>query len=316
VVGQKSPRDRPRPGRDWFEPSPRAAVAEPTQMLPLVAPPPTAVARAVIVYQERPRRPWLLWVFTMALVALTVGVVLGQTVAFEPVYRSAAGAQAAPVPAEVLPSPSQAAEPWPDAAHRVTAPLGAVRERQLEVVGASTVLRIRSVDLGDVLFDIATIDRGAVPSVTESDKGSRLELIRTDEPGTVGAEIQLNAKVAWVLKLPAGSSEQFVDLREGRVAGVGITGGTAQLVLQLPEPKGTVPVRITGPVGDLAVRTRSGTPVRVRLRGGATTAVLEGKAPRKIKAGGALTTAGWSTAENRYDVVVTGAVVSVSSAVF
>jgi hypothetical protein len=327
--GKEPPRSGPAPdapddARDWFEP--RAAVTEPTQVLPLVTaspprmPPPMVVARAVIVYQERPRRPWRLWVFTVAIVALTIGVVLGQTAAFDPVYRPAAGAQVEPLPPAVpLPSgplPSTLEQPWPDAAHRITTPLGSVRARRLEVAGASAVLRVRGADLGDNLFDIATTDRSAVPSLTESKQGSRLELTRTAEPGTVGAELQLNTKVSWTLKLAGGSAEQTIDMRAGVVAGIEVVGGTAQLVLQLPEPKGTVLVSVSGPVGELIVRTAAGTAVRLRLRGGAKTATVEGKKPRKLKAGSALTSDGWSAAENRYDVVAADPVTSVSSAAF
>jgi len=337
--GKEPPRSGPSPdapddARDWFEP--RAAVTEPTQVLPLVTaspprlPPPMVVARAVIVYQERPRRPWRLWVFTVAIVALTIGVVLGQTAAFDPVYRPAAGAQVEPLPPGVPvptgpapsgptpsgPVPSTLEQPWPDAAHRITRPLGSVRARRLEVAGASAVLRIRGADLGENLFDIATTDRSAVPSLTESKQGSRLELNPTTEPGTVGAELQLNTKVAWTLKLAGGSAEQTIDLRAGVVAGIEIVGGTTQLVLQLPEPKGTVGISVSGPVGELVVRTKAGTPVRLRLRGGARTATVEGTKPRKVKAGGALTPDGWSAAENRYDVVAADPVTSVSSAAF
>jgi hypothetical protein len=315
--GKQPPESAPGPdgsdGRDWFEP--RAAVTEPTQVLPLVSaspprlPPPMVVARAVIVYQERPRRPWRLWVFTVALVALTVGVVLGQTAAFDPVYRPAAGAQTEVLP--VVPSPSTLQQPWPEAAHRVTAPLGTVRARRFEVAGPAAVLRVRGVDLGETLLDIATTDRGAIPNLTETAKSSRLALTPTGQAGTVGAEIQLSSKVAWTLKLAGGSSEQLIDMRTGGVAGIEVTGGTNQLVLQLPEPKGTVKISVGGAVGELIVRTAAGAPVRLRLRGGAKTATVAGQ-PRKAKAGSTLTSPGWSAAKNRYDLVASDAVTSAS----
>jgi len=302
-------------GRGWFEPAPPVAGNEPTQVHPVVSSPPpvrppTVAARAVIVYQERPRRPWRLWVFTVALVALTIGVVLGQTAAFEPVYRPAAGAET------VAASPSASEQPWPDAAHRVTAPLGKVRTRTLEVVGASAALRVRSADLGETLFDIATTDRGAVPVLTDSRRGSRLELTRTGEAGTAGAEIRLNAKVAWILRLTGGSTERNIDMRAGGLRSIEVNGGTAHVVLQLPEPKGTVPLSVIGPIGELVVRTKAGTPVRLRLGGGADTAVVDGNTHREVRAGAALATAGWDTAGNRYDVVTSGAVTSVHTAAF
>lgn len=311
--GEEPPRSEG--GRGWFEASPPAIGNEPTQVHPVVAAPPpgkppTVAARAVIVYQERPRRPWKLWVFTVALVALTVGVVLGQTVAYKPAYRQAAGAET------VGPAPSPSGRPVPDAAHRVTAPLGTVRTRTLEVVGASAVLRVRSADLGGTLFDIATTDRGAVPVLTDGKGRSRLELVRTGEAGTAGAEIRLNAKVAWTLRLTGGATERNIDMRAGGLRSIEVDGGTAQVVLQLPEPKGTVPLSVTGPVGELVVRTKAGTPVRLRLGGGADTAVVDGKTRRGVKAGTALATAGWGAARNRYDVVTSGVVTAAHTATY
>ncbi len=294
--------------------SPPAAVGEPTQSLPVIEatrvrlPPPQVVARAVIVYQERPRRPWRLWVFTAVLVALTIGVILGQTVAFEPNYRpTTANAETAFAPPPVVPS----AVPSPPAVQRVSAPLGSVRTRLLEVTGASTVLRIRSADLGDRLFDIAPVDGSAVPKVSDTKQGSRLELVPTGVPGTVGAEIQLNAKVAWKLKLAGGAAEQTVDLQAGGAAGLELAGGSARVVLALPAPKGTVPLALKGPIGDLAIRTAAANPVRLRLGAGAGSAVLDGNTHRQVKAGTTLTSAGWRAAKNRYDLTSSGTVASV-----
>ncbi len=275
-------------------------------------PPPQVVARAVIVYQERPRRPWRLWVFTAVLVALTVGVILGQTVAFEPNYRpTTANAETAFAPPPVVPSALSAGPPSPNAVQRVTAPLGSVRTRVLEVTGASTVLRVRSADLGDRLFDIAPVDGSAAPRVTDIKQGSRLELVPTGAPGTVGADIQLNSKVAWKLKLAGGAAEQTVDLQAGGAAGVELAGGSARVVLALPAPKGTVPLALKGPVGDLAIRTASADPVRLKLAAGAQSAVLDGNTHRQVKAGTTLTSTGWRAAKNRYDVTSSGAVASV-----
>ncbi|MET0414923.1 MAG: hypothetical protein ABW022_02735 [Actinoplanes sp.] len=267
------------------------------------------VARAVIVYQERPRRPWRLWVFTAVLVSLTIGVILGQTVAFEPNYRpTTANAETAAVPPAVVPS---AGPPSPAPVQRVSAPLGSVRSRQLEVTGASTVLRVRSADLGDRLFDIVPLDGSAVPRVTDVQQGSRLELVPTGVPGTIGAEIQLNAKVAWKLKLAGGAAEQTVDLQAGGAAGVEIAGGSARVALSLPVPKGTVPLALKGPIGDLAILTKPGNPVRLRLGAGAESAVVDGNTRRQVKAGTTLTPEGWRTAKNRYDLTSSGTVTSV-----
>jgi hypothetical protein len=290
----------------------QAVINEPTQSLPTVKPLKVG-ARAVIVYQETVRRPWRLWAFTAVLVALTVGVVLGQTIAFEPTYRSGANAQAAVVPNAPSPAPSLAGSAgpssspaWPDAAHRATAALGAAKARVLEVVGSSAVLRVRSADLGKNLYDIGTLDRSAVPRLTTTKQGATLELIPTGDDGTVGAEIQLNSKVAWTLKLTGGLTEQSIDMQAGGVAGIQLSGGSAHTALLLPAPKGTVPLSVKGPLGDLTVTTRTKVPLRLKLTDGVNSAVVNGKPHRDVKPGTTLTPTGWKAAKNRYDLTTAG----------
>jgi hypothetical protein len=301
--------DRPAPDRSAPEqPAPdQPGLNEPTQTLPTV-PPLKVAARAVIVYQEAVRRPWRLWVFTAVLVALTAGVVLGQSVAFEPTYRSNANANAAVVPAPVVPSPPAPTASWPDAAHRVTAPLGGVKTRTLVLAGDASVLRVRSADLGRSLYDIATTDRSAVPRVTTTGRTATLELIRTGDDGTVGADIQLNSRVAWTLELAGGLNEQSVDMQAGGLAALHLTGGSAHTAILLPDPRGTVPVSVKGPVADLTVSSRAGVPLRLKLTDGAGSAVVDGKPRPSSGPGTTITSAGWKKAANRYDVTTTGVV--------
>jgi hypothetical protein len=205
----------------------------------------------------------------------------------------------------IPPAPSLSSAPAPPS--RLTAPLGAVRTRVLEVAGSAAALHVRSADLGATLFDIATTGPGAAPRLTDSDRGTRLELTGT------GAEIQLNAEVAWTLRLTGGSPEHTVDMRAGGVAGLEVSGGTGRVELWLPAPKGTTRLSVTGPVGELVVRTPAGTPVRLKLDDGATSATVDGRTRRKVKAGTTLTPPGWSTAKNRYDLVTSGSVGTIRS---
>lgn len=306
----EAPPSRPRRPETLSDlPKPQPVVNEPTQTLPTVEPLKVA-ARAVIVYQEAVRRPWRLWVFTAVLVALTVGVVLGQSVAFEPTYRSSANANAAVVPTPAVPTPPIPTASWPDAAHRLTAPLGATRSRTLVVTGSSAVLHVRSVDLGKSLYDIATTDRSAVPRITTTTRAATLELIPTGDDGTVGAEIQLNSRVAWTLELAGGLNEQSVDMQAGGLAGLRLSGGSAHTAILLARPEGTVPLSVAGPVGDLTVTTRTAVPVRVTLGGGAHAMVVDGKPRPEPKPGTTVTPTGWAKAGNRYDLTTTGPVTS------
>lgn len=301
------PRRRPHP------------VEEPTQTLPLVAarraPPPRVAARAVIVYEPQQRRSWGLWAFAAMLVALTVGVVLGQAVADQPASRSAAGTvpTGGVVPAVTSGPSSGPAAPAPAVLSRpLTAPLGTARTRVFEVTGASTVLHVRSAKLGDALYRVTTTGSGAVPKLVGTARGPRLELTRTRGAGVQGVDIQLNAEVSWTIRLAGRSSEQDVDMRAGGLAGVELTGGALSAVLQLPVPKGTVPLSVTDTVRQLIVHAQIGTPVRLRLSAGAGAATVDGVTYRNVKTGTVLTPAGWQSAGNRYDVAISAAVSSAS----
>jgi hypothetical protein len=294
---------------------------EPTQTLPVIAaaspappsqtpPAPVVAARAVIVYQPEPRRPWRLWVFTAVLVALTVGVVLGQTVAFQPTFRSSANAQAGEVPTFGTPVPSVPSPPV--AGQRVTAPLGSAKTRLFEVVGDATALHIRSANLGNLLFSITAVDHSAVPKLVNTARGPQLELVRTDIGGTVGADIVLNAKVSWTVRLAGRSTEQDIDMRTGGLAGVELAGGASRVTLELPKPKGTASLSVTAAVQELDIQAAAGTPVRLRLGKGASVATVDGTTFRTVKPGTALTSAGWKSARNRYDVATSATVNSAS----
>lgn len=276
-------------------------VDEPTELLPILPQPvpvaPKIAARAVIVYEPQPRRSWGLWAFTAMLVALTVGVVLGQTSAYQPT-RSRAAAQTVPLPSETVPAP---------APQQLTAPLGTDRTRRLELTGASPLVQIRSADLGDLLYRLTTTGpAGSAPASEDTPRGPRLTVAGPDP-----VEVLLNSAVRWTVRLTGTAAEQRIDMRGGGLAGVELAGSAAHVALDLPDPKGTVPVRLTGTVRDLRIRAGTDVPVRLRLGKGADTATLDGTEHRAVQSGTALTPPGWKSAKNRYDVKASTTVTSV-----
>jgi len=267
--------------------------------------------RTVVVAEPEPRRRWGLPVFAAVLVALTIGVILGQTAAYQDstVYASQ---RIVPTPADYstppqtppapTPTSTPSAQSLPAVGERVSAPLGKARELRFDIAGTATLVTVRSVDLGDRLYDIATLDGSAIPKIVKNDAGPRLNIARTGASGRLGAEVQLNSKVKWTLRLIGGAAEQEVDMRAGGLAGIELIGGASRTVLRLPEPKGTVRMTATGGIAQLDVYPIGKAPVRVRLDKGATDAVVDGKARHKVKSDTILDSEGWKSAKNRYDI--------------
>jgi hypothetical protein len=71
--------------------------------------------------------------------------------------------------------------------------------------------------------------------------------------------------------------------------------------MQLPEPAGTVPVTLAGGASQVNISLPKGVPARLRLYGGASLAMLGGRAYSGVSGGKILTGPGWSAAANRYD---------------
>ncbi|HLK90631.1 MAG TPA: hypothetical protein VKZ18_12090 [Polyangia bacterium] len=122
----------------------------------------------------------------------------------------------------------------------------------------------------------------------------------------VGATLVLHPAVAWDLVFHGGASQVEVDLRQGRVTGVEISGGASDVRLALPAPDAIVPLRIRGGASDLTVTRPANIPVGVRVRGGVSHLEID---RRQIGAAGgplALDSDGWSSAAARYDLQLTG----------
>ncbi|GGK77665.1 hypothetical protein [Mangrovihabitans endophyticus] len=211
---ETGPAETPDAGPDPAETPEPGFRDVPTQQLPLVTAPPSVAARAVIVYEPQPPLRRGLWLFTALLVALTVGVVLGQTSAYQPPSRSTTAtvgqpAAATPGPTAPAPSASGTSTPGPPApgppAAPVTAPLGTARTAAIELNGTAGAVRISSADLGGLLFSApATSVAGAA---VRDGPQTRVTLAVAG----AGAEIQLHAAVRWTIHLTGAVGDLLID---------------------------------------------------------------------------------------------------------
>lgn len=170
----------------------------------------------------------------------------------------------------------------------------------LVVRDAASRVEVRLAEIPGLLYRISTpADSGLAPRVTGGAGMVRLGLSPTGDAGPDIVTILLNRRVRWDIRLPSGAGEQRLDLADGDLARIDL-GSSGLVDLTLPRPVGTVPVRLTGGVGD-ANFTGFG-PMRFVLR--------EGAGPIRtpwVSAGGApphtvLRQPGWATTPDRYVV--------------
>ena len=90
-------------------------------------------------------------------------------------------------------------------------------------------------------------------------------------------ELALSTAVRWRFEVEAGMTR-----RGGRAGGSrrprrDALGGVSHGSIALPPPRGVVPIHVTGGVNDLTVTRPPGTAARLRVRGGASNVVFDGR---------------------------------------
>jgi hypothetical protein len=187
------------------------------------------------------------------------------------------------------------------------------RSALLTVRNAASRVDVRLAELPGLLYRISTpAGSGLAPAVTGADRRVILGLRPTGADGPDTVNVLLNRSVRWTIRLPAGAGEQHLDLAAGRLDRLELGPGTGLVTMRLPPPRGTVPIIVAGAVGEVVVAIPPGTPVRLRLRGGADLVAAPWAGRSRASAGALLASAGWQKAVNRYAMNVASEVGSVT----
>ncbi|WP_148307893.1 hypothetical protein [Actinoplanes friuliensis] len=183
-----------------------------------------------------------------------------------------------------------------------TAALDGRTAASFELVTAVTKVTMRSEDLGDELYRITTAeDAGILPKPVLDQDLVQLNVV-PDGDGTTGeVEVVLSSRVVWNLRFSGAAQEQRINFTGGEIGGIDLAGGSRITEIALPEPAGTVALKVTGAVDELALTSPQGNPVRVKMQGGAKTVAAGARTLRDVEPGSTLTPKDWAT-NNRYDV--------------
>jgi hypothetical protein len=118
----------------------------------------------------------------------------------------------------------------------------------------------------------------------------RLSLRDTGGSGAAELHVELSTQVDWRIRLDGGASQQSLDLRDGRLAGLEFGAGSTRIEASLPRPRETVPVRMTGGASVMDLHLPDGVPATVLIAGGAGSATIDGATRTGISAGTTLST--------------------------
>lgn len=127
------------------------------------------------------------------------------------------------------------------------------------------------------------------------------------------AEIALNAAIPWWIEIRGGAADITTDLRGLDLSGLDIRGGASMVRVDLPDPTGTIPVRIAGGAAQVTVRRPAGIPARVHLKGWATQLTFDDQVTDvTIGSDVRLQSPGYDDASRRYDIELSGSASAVT----
>jgi len=188
-----------------------------------------------------------------------------------------------------------------------SAPLGDVGSGRLVVSSGGTLLTLRA-DPGMTELYRASF-AGTVPEV-KAEGGTvtirypqRLRLFNRHQQA---AEVALSAAIPWQIAIKGGASAVIAELGGLDLAGLEVEGGASEIRLDLPDPSGTVRVRIAAGASDVSVRRPPGVAARVRVKGWASALTFDDQIFGDMVTDVRLQSPGYEDAPRRYDIVVSG----------
>jgi len=120
------------------------------------------------------------------------------------------------------------------------------------------------------------------------------------------AVITLTDRIPWTIKISGGAANAHLDLRRLPLAKVEISGGASRLDAQLPSPKGTVLIDMSGSVSNLTLRAATGAQWRVAVSGGVSGLRINGSSYAAIGGDFEQQSPGYASASDRFDIEISG----------
>lgn len=126
------------------------------------------------------------------------------------------------------------------------------------------------------------------------------------------ADVALTAAVPWGIEVRGGAYRIYTDLSRLRLESFEIDGGVRNVELTLPEPSGTVSVRIEGGANGLRIRRPRGVAAGLHVGGGASKLAFDAQRLGAVGGETTLESSDHAGAADRYEITITGGANDVS----
>jgi class 3 adenylate cyclase len=149
---------------------------------------------------------------------------------------------------------------------------------------------------------------GSAPKVELRDETVAVEYRRLRFPPferhTEGFTLVLNGSVPWRIEARGGLAHVTATLDAVQLLGFEVRGGARAVVLTLPRPWGTVPVRLSGGASDVTVHRPARVGARVEVNGGSQSLTLDDQRFGAVGGQTVWQSVDYETAANRYEITI------------
>lgn len=195
-------------------------------------------------------------------------------------------------------------------------PRESLNSAKLEIAVGAAGIDVRSAPLADQLYRVH-IDHSGPQAEVRLDRATGT--VRVSQPVTwaIGSGrrlriyAQLSDALPWNISCSTGAGRGVFDLASGHAAGFECKTGASRIELNLPAPKGEVPIRIDGGGLQVDIGRPKGTAIRCQASGGAVRLTADGMRQDGI-GNREWRSQGFDSASDRYEVTVAGGATTVN----
>lgn len=144
---------------------------------------------------------------------------------------------------------------------------------------------------------------GRPPEVEARDGTVR---IRQRHGRGTSCNLTLAGAITWEIHIHGGATRLAADLRALRLSSFQVSGGVNQAVVQLPQPSGTIPMRIDGDVHKVRIERPFPSAIRLHLSRGSSHITLDGSHLGAVGGGTDWESPDYATASDRYNLAIGG----------
>ena len=271
------------------------------------------LANTGVLSQQALERLGDLW--PLLLVILGLQLILNHTLPRQQATMVGLGATAIIVIAALVYAALAPAAPFGTRQAESSQPLGGLTAATLDLNYGGATVDIQAGTLGDSLYQAhvdypgsenpPTISLDHESGTLEIREGSSFSPFHLFGSARRHVLVTLTDRIPWSIQMGGGATNLRLDLRRLQLVKLQVSGGANRVDAQLPSPKGTVLIDVSGGASNLTLRSPGGSQWHVAISGGVSALTINGSSFGGI-GDFERQSPGYASATNRFDIEISG----------